>query len=42
MVSPKDKSKKEKQCGVVYSDIKCSECDPEYVGETASMLGTRF
>ena len=40
LVSPKDKSK-EKQCGVVYS-IKCSECDQEYVGETARMLGTRF
>ena len=34
-VSPKHKSKKEKQCVVVYS-VKCSEC------ETARMLGTRF
>ena len=40
-VSPKDKSKKEKQCGVVYS-IRCSECEQEYVSETARMLGTRF
>ena len=41
MVSPKDKSQKEKQCGVVYS-VKCSECDQEYIGETARMLGTRL
>ena len=41
MVSPKDKSEKDKQCGVVYS-VKCSECDQEYVGETVRMLGTRF
>ena len=34
-------SKKEKQCGVVYS-VKCSECDQEQVGETTRMLGTRF
>ena len=40
-MSSKDKSKKEKQCGVVYS-VKCSECDQEYVGKTARMLGTRF
>ena len=41
MVSPKDKSDKEKQCGVVHS-VKCSACDQEYVSETARMLGTRF
>ena len=41
MVSPKDKSKKEKQCGVVYS-VKCRECDQEYIGETGRMVGTRF
>ena len=29
LVNPKDKSKKETQCGVVYS-IKCSECGQEY------------
>ena len=28
-------------CGVVYS-VKCSNCDQEYIGETARMLGTRF
>ena len=39
LVRPKDKSEKDKQCGVVYS-VKCSECDQEY--ETARMLGTRF
>ena len=28
---------------VVYSvTCKCSECDQEYIGETARMLGTRF
>ena len=36
-VSPRDKSKKEKQCGVVYS-----ERDQEYIGETSRMVGTRF
>ena len=42
LVSTKDKSKKEKQCGMVYS-VKCSECDQEYIGETTGrMLGTRF
>ena len=41
LVSPKDTSKKEKQVGVVYS-VKCSECNQEYVGEAARMLGTRF
>ena len=41
MVRPKDKSEKDKQGGVVYS-VKCSECDQEYVEETARMLGTRF
>ena len=35
------KSKREKQCGVVYS-VKCNECDKEYVCETTRMLGTRF
>ena len=41
LVNPKDKSKKEKQCGVVHS-VKCSDCDQKYIGETARMLGTRF
>ena len=41
LVSPNDKYKKEKQCGVVYS-VKCSECDQEYVGKTSRMLGSRF
>ena len=40
-VSPKDKSKKEKQCGVIYT-VTCSECDQEYIAETTRMLGTRF
>ena len=41
LVNAKDKSKREKQCGVVYS-AKCSECDKEYIDETATMLGLRF
>ena len=34
LVNPKDTSKKEKQCGLIYS-VKCSECDHEYTSETA-------
>ena len=41
LVRPKDKSKKEKQCGLLYS-VKFKECNKEYVGETARSLGTRF
>ena len=41
LVRPKDKSEKEKQCGLVYS-IKCKSCEKEYIGETARSLGTRF
>ena len=39
--SPKDKSKKEKQFGVVYS-VTCSGCNQEYIGERARILGIRF
>ena len=41
LVNPKDKFKKEKQCGVVYS-VRCSGCNKEYIGETARILSTRF
>ena len=41
LVSPKDTSKKEKQCGLIYS-VKCSECDHEYISETARLLGIKF
>ena len=34
-------SPKEKQCVVLYS-VKYCECDQEYIGDTARMLGTRF
>ena len=40
LVRPKDKSK-EKQYGVVYH-VTCSECDMEYIGEMARMLGIRY
>ena len=41
LVHPKDKNKKEQQCGVVY-EIKCEDCKEKYVGETARTLGTRL
>ena len=41
LVRPKDKTPKEKQCGLVYS-FTCKECQNEYIGETARTLGTRF
>ena len=40
MVSPKDMSRKEKQCGVVYS-VSVVNVTRNYIGETARMLGTR-
>ena len=40
LVSHKDKTQKEKQCGVVYC-MKCGEC-AEYIGKTARTLGMRF
>ena len=39
-VNPKDKTKKEKQFGVVHS-VRCSDCDKEYIGETSRILGTK-
>ena len=41
LVNPKDKTQKEKQCGVVYS-VKCGGCEKEYIGETPKILGVRF
>ena len=41
LVRPKDKTPKEKQCGLIYS-FTCKECETEYIGETARSLGTRF
>ncbi len=40
LVKPKDQTKKEKQCGVVYS-LTCKKCNKEYIGETARSLETR-
>ena len=39
--NPKDRTAKEKQCGVVYN-IKCKECQSEYIGETGRQLKTRL
>ena len=41
LVNPKDKTSKEKKCGVVYS-VECRQCGDEYVGETGRALGCRF
>ena len=41
LVKPKDKTKKENQCGVVYH-IQCQDCVKDYIGETGRSLGTRF
>ncbi len=41
LVYPKDKNKKEQQCGIVY-EITCEDCKEKYVGETARTLGTRL
>ena len=41
VVHPKDKTEKEKQCGVVYS-IPCANCDHSYIGETGRQLGVRI
>ena len=41
LVRPKDKTEKEKQCGVVYS-VTCNKCYVEYVGEMARLLGMQF
>ncbi len=41
LVHPKDKTPKEKQCGLVYS-AKCKICDKKYIGETARTFKTRF
>ena len=37
----KDKDRREDQAGVVYN-IKCSNCDAHYVGETGKKLATRL
>ena len=41
LVRPKDPTKIEDQCGVVYN-ILCNSCDDTYVGETARKMGKRF
>ncbi len=41
LIHPKDKNKKEQQCGVVC-EITCEDCKEKYVGEAATMLGTRL
>ncbi len=41
MVHPKDKNKKDQQCGVVY-EITCDDCNKKYISETARTLGTRL
>ena len=41
LVHPKDKNKKEQQCGVVY-EITCEDCKEKCVGETARTLGSRL
>ena len=41
LVKPKDKTKLENQCGVVYH-IECQECKQSYIGETGRNLGIRF
>ena len=41
LVRPKDKLDKLHKCGVVYN-IKCKDCEAEYIGETARRLGTRL
>lgn len=40
LVHPKDKTPKEKKCGVVY-EISCGDCNKKYIGETARPLNTR-
>ena len=41
LVRPKDKTKHLKKTGVIYN-IKCMNCDKEYIGETARPLGRRL
>ena len=41
LVRPKDEITFEEKCGVIYN-IKCKNCDAEYIGETARKLGTRL
>ena len=41
LVKPKDKTKKEDKCGVVYN-VPCASCEDFYVGETSRSLGKRF
>jgi len=36
----KDRTDKLQKCGVVYH-IKCEQCEHDYIGKTARMLGTR-
>jgi hypothetical protein len=40
LVAPKDRTKKMDKSGVVYQ-LKCSECDEDYVGETERKLQKR-
>ena len=41
LVNPKDKTKIEDKCGVVYN-IPCASCDDFYIGETARKMKKRF
>ena len=41
LVNPKDKTKIENQCGIVYH-IECQDCNNDYIGETGRNMGTRF
>ena len=41
LVRPKDEITVEEKCGVIYN-IKCKDCDTDYIGETARKLGTRL
>jgi hypothetical protein len=41
LVRPKDKTPPTHQCGAMYH-LTCDQCDKDYVGETACLVGTRF
>jgi hypothetical protein len=41
LVRPKDKTSDLKKCGIIY-ELKCSQCEATYVGETSRALETRL